>query len=348
MIFDYTRKRPQPLSSVKQRREYAVHKNKKQSFRVILLFIVLIAGIALSLWLLFRQARWNGEEQLTLILASPSSTGNELLHSIQILVVRPKESTALLFPLPENLYIDVLKGYGLYKSSALFGLAEMEKLSEQFVRQSLAMSLGIDIQETILEQKSMKLESMGATRSLVMRSLIMQNRSTLQFIERYRLWRVLSKLRQDQLSMIDPFSSSLFLPIAAVGDGQALGLDVLRFDALAFKLFANPSLRKEQISVTIVNTTYTTGMATKVARALSSMGVDIVHISSLAPPVPKTTLYIASQEVARSATAGTIQRTLNIDSSSFEQHTQKTEEFRADIVIFLGEDMVKLFGEKQE
>jgi len=306
----------------------------------------MVLGLLVGFVLLARQARWDGKEQQIFLLVLPPTSTQEVLRSIQILIVRPKESTAMLFPLPENLYIEALQGYGLYKSSALFGLADLEHMSEQFVRRSLALSLGIDIQHTIWDSRISSSSSVNALRAIAFRSLRMQNKSTSAFIERYRLWRVLSNMRQDQLAVIDPVSSQMFVPITAAGDTQALGIDILKLDEVVFRLFANPSLRKEQVSVSIVNTTHTTGMATKIARALTSMGVDIVHISSDASPIEHSVIYSASKSLQNSVAAGTIQRTLNIEGKRFQWDEQKAQEYRADLVLMLGEDVASLFVKK--
>lgn len=328
--------------------------------QVVIPFLIFIIAFAIATGMIMQKSRWDGVGQYGVLVMT--NHPNQSAKSLAFLIVRGKENTATLMPLPDTLLVETLHGYGQYKASSLFGLAELEKLPPTFVKQTLGFQFGVSVQDLIevrlqRDQQSNPQSSQPMTPSTLQQmfaqSLLFRAPSSLSYFDRYRLWKFFGSMRKDQLSIIDVLSSSLVKPVDQTPKDQTQKdkrltnetwyvPDFLKFDALTHSLFADPDLRKEDKAIAVINTTGETRLATRVARALNLMGYDVVNIAQTSNAIAKTRLDLEQKELLSTKTTQTLQTFFSLGTKEVSVSQQHALEYRADIVLFLGMDMTAL------
>ncbi|MBI5150967.1 MAG: LytR C-terminal domain-containing protein [Candidatus Pacebacteria bacterium] len=309
-------------------------------------FLTMFLALLCSAAILMAQSQWNGKSQRTFLIISGDP--HETTKHLTIVMVRnelPSRKVVLL-QLPDTLALETLYGYGPYKSSSLYGLAALEKLSHSFLVQTLAFQFGIDIHDLIVTPNQSLTFSLADLQRLQADTLLFRAKSSMAYIDRYQMWRVLSSLRKDQFDVIDLLSSGMAKKGDNVSGEQRYLLDIVKLDPFILQLFAQSDLRKESKTVAIVNTTSEKRLASRVARAFANMGINVVNITQSAFPIETTNLEGEGQESVQSDAADVIKRILLIPGNRTTISPQHALEYRADLVLFLGNDTAQLFTKR--
>lgn len=362
MIMDYFHavRRPNIArhARTEARKEGLESRHARQYLPIIQLFVpflILAVAFAIAVGMIMRKSRWDGVGQYGILLVTdhPSQSAK----SLALLIVRGKENTATLLPLPDTLLVETLRGYGVYKASSLFGLADLEKLPPAFVEQTLGFQFGVNVQDLIeikpqINQQISQQINQPMTPSVLQRmfaqSLLFRLPSSLSYSDRYRLWKFFGAMRKDQLGIIDTLSSSLIKPVdqhtkdEKPKDEIVYVPDFLKLDAFVSSLFADPDIRKENRAIAVVNTTGEARLATRIARALNLMGFNVVNIAQTSNTLEKTRLDLEQKELFPTKTVQTVQDFFRLDTKEVIVNQQHALEYRADIVLFLGADIAKL------
>lgn len=310
---------------------------------LVFAFLTFFFALLCAVGILFSQSQWNGKSQRTFLVISGDP--HETTKHLSIVMVRnelPSKKVVLL-QLPDSLALETLYGYGPYKSSSLYGLASLEKLSHSFLIQTLAFQLGIDIHDLVIAPNQSPTFSLADLQRLQTDTLLFRAKSSMAYIDRYRMWRILTSLRRDQFDVIDLLSSGMAKKGENISGEQTYFLDIVKLDPFILQLFAQPDLRKESKTVAIVNTTSEKRLASRVARAYANMGINVVNITQSTFPIETTRLEGEGKEAIQSNAADVIQRILLIPGNRITVSPQHALEYRADLVLFLGNDTARLF-----
>ena len=318
-------------------------------------FLILAVAFAVAVGIIMRKSRWDGVGQYGILVVT--NHPNQSAKSLSLLIVRGKENTATLMPLPDTLLVETLRGYGLYKASSLFGLADLEKLPPSFVEQTLGFQFGVNVQDFIevspqLSQQSGQSMTPSALQHMFAQSLLFRLPSSLSYADRYRLWKFFGAMRKDQLGIIDVLSSSLVKPLdqhpkdERPKDEILYVPDFLKLDALIGSLFADPDVRKENKAIGVVNTTNETHLATRVARALNLMGYNVINIAQTPNALGKTRLDLEQEGLFPTKTVQALQDFFHFGKEEVTVSRQHALEYRADIVLFLGTDIGELLTQQ--
>ena len=320
--------------------------------QLIVPFLILVVAFAIAFGIVMRRSQWDGVGQYGILVVT--NHPNQSAKSLAILIVRGKENTATLMPLPDTLLVETLHGYGQYKASSLFGLAELEKLPPTFVGQTLGFQFGVSIQDFIEILHDSQSSSQSGPQSdqpmspstlqqMLAKSLLFRLPSSLSYSDRYKLWKFFGSMRKDQLSVIDALSSSLVKPLDQHPKDELLYMpDFLKLDAFVISVFADPDLRKEDQAIAVVNTTGETRLATRVARVLNLMGYDVVNIAQNPNTIEKTRLDVKQKELFSTKTVRALQAFFQLGTKEIFVSQQHAIEYRADMVLFLGADTAAL------
>ncbi|HZZ98868.1 MAG TPA: LytR C-terminal domain-containing protein [Candidatus Saccharimonadia bacterium] len=350
-MFDFVRKTRAP------RRRIPVPDDEKRSFlsrvhpRVLFAVVLLIVSMAIGFFLLKQRASWNGGDQIGFVVVFGDDS--QVARPLAIVVANGADHKAIALSLPGTLEIEALHGYGSYKSSSLYGLAALEKLPVSFVAQTLSMQFGIDAENVIwLPGNDINLSSQRLSNAFFS-STMLRTGSTFGLIDRYRLWRFFSGLRKDQFSVVDLASSSVLKPSEQPGaPGQATAdptlqqLDPIKLDPLVFQLFSDDALRKENTAVAIVNTTGELRLGTRIARALSNMGVNVISVTSTNDQLQNSQLLGAEDNSTKTRAATLIQHVLLLPNTQLKKDPAQTLENRSDLVLMLGKDIAQMYAGK--
>jgi hypothetical protein len=137
-------------------------------------------------------------------------------------------------------------------------------------------------------------------------------------------------------------SSGLAKRSEAQKDEIVYQLDLTKLDALIQPLLSDGDLRKESRAIAVVNTTDASHIATRVARALNLMGYNVINISQAHDGLEKTRIDVESKEVLQTRTTILLRNVLQLPGKLVAIDPKSTLEYRADIVVFLGNDTAEL------
>lgn len=220
----------------------------------------------------------------------------------------PPEKQWRIIELPPNLVLPIAQGYGTYRVGALVGLDRLEKRQGQLIVTGLQEVLGI---------------------------VLDGDYAHLNWWDRLKLT-VEARGRQETIKFEE------VVPVTRVvgPDGaQTLQISEADMDKFSSRFLADEAVRAEGIKVTILNATGQTGLARRVARIVTNMGLVVVKLGE-ADLNEKSRLMI-NKDKQKSIS---IQKLKNLFQVK-RVEVGDTSEYRADAVVFIGADYGLRVGE---
>lgn len=327
------------------RHTWAPYKHMLPSGIALLIGLFLfLSGAVVAFFILKRQSSWDGQSQRAFVVISGDAQSST--RHLTIVMVRGKEKSATVFPLPDSLLVETLYGYGPYKAESLPGLGKLEKLPYTFITQSLAFGMGIDVRDVIVVSGDPSLTTPTGLQKLFMQTLLLKAESSLSYYDRYTLWALFGSVRRDQMTSVDVLSTNVLKRNAIPGGELTYSADIIKMDALIPQLFSDVEYQKERKVIAVINTTTESKLATRVARALTLMGADVVNIQQVSQTLERTRLEYEDEKIKSSRSVSLIRSLFGLASSAEAVSPQHSVEFRADIVLFLGNDAAQLFTQR--
>ena len=111
------------------------------------------------------------------------------------------------------------------------------------------------------------------------------------------------------------------------------GLDDGAYDTFVQKNFQNLAVKREGLSVAVVNASSRAHIASTAGRVFSILGVNILSISDTPNIQEKGSIVVSDGKLMKSATVTMLARYLG---NTIKIAPQTTAEYRSDIVVFLG------------
>ncbi|HEX9817313.1 MAG TPA: LytR C-terminal domain-containing protein [Patescibacteria group bacterium] len=222
-----------------------------------------------------------------------------------------------VYPIPSDLLIEVLGGYGNYRFQAVYPLLVLEGKDEAFIRSTLSLSTGVLLDELWpVNVKQLRLESPNQ-----FTSFLVQNFWHNQHISWFTKLAVLALALAQQTELIVQPSLS----------------------ALPISTWRQANLADDGLSCTValVNTTSLNGLAGRIDNLLKSQNFRVVRTTS------DDTLVARTVVISGTDFSDTCQQVLTkithlvpggVERQSDDQQTQL---YRADLVVKLGEDLVQ-------
>lgn len=222
-----------------------------------------------------------------------------------------------VYPLPSELPVEVMGGYGMYRFQAMYPLLAMEGKDLEYVRSTFSLSVGVLLDEIWRANQSLLDISDGSR----LRSFLSQHFWQNSYIP------LSQKLAWLSLAMDKRTEVRVYPPLAT--------LPAPEFQALQF--FEQEPL----CTIALVNTTTTTGLAGRIDQLLAGQNFRVVRTVSDTTPVEKTVAITAEQMPADCPDILRKIQRLVPEGMDHRLDTQETVQYRADIVIKLGSDVAQ-------
>ena len=220
----------------------------------------------------------------------------------------PQEKLWRVIELPSNLELPIAQGYGTYRVGALVGLDRLEKRQGKLIVTGLQEALGM---------------------------VLDGDYAHLNWWDRLKLAAV-ARGRKETVKFEE------VVPVARVvgPDGtQTLQISEADMDKFSSRFLADEAVRAEGIKVTILNATGRTGLARRVARIVTNMGLVVVKLGET-DPNEKSRLLI-NRDKQKSISVQKLKSLLQVE----RVEVGDTSEHRADAVVFIGADYGFKVGE---
>lgn len=294
--------------------------------------------------LLSEALKLSGSEKVVVAIVS---------EPVFVLSFDQKEKSLTILEIPQDVFANVLPGFGFYPLSSAFGLGQLENppqggkiflstLSSALsgpvdfyiqVKGEEKISLGKD--QVLALQKN--LTSPGAI-LLGFKSLnwIPENLETnLTLFDMYRLWWKASQIRSTKIAyyqLQEDTLEDLVLP-----DGKiAKMISEAGINEFSKVLFQDQEILSEKLSVEILNASQKSGLSGKIGEIIDSSGMDVSFVGN-AQALAKTSSLVVDTNVKNSRTVRKLSRFFGI------MPKEKKEKTLFDVSLILGEDLAQIF-----
>lgn len=290
-----------------------------------------------------REYSWDGKTSFNIAIASIGYN----VTDISILNYHPQEKKAVILHIADQTYLDLPKGYGLWKVGSIYKLGQEEPkpIGALLLKLSLSKLLGLPIDGIIIDQSKNKKNSEELINewrknSLAMALFIYSSQTDLTPIEGFRLLGAVSQVRGDKLTSLDFEKSSVTESKLLPDSSRVLGIDNVKLDTFIRNYMSDSSVIDEGVSVAIYNATTRSGMAQDVARVIANLGGNVVTISSVDNLSPTTYITTANLNKQKSISYRRITEVFapNCLKINCQTNDPKVANSRAQINIVLGED----------
>lgn len=309
-----------------QKRQNAQIK-KRKGLTLFLVLVFLLAFIKIILFV--KGSVWNENYRINILVKQADN--------LSIMTLEPKEPLLNVLTIPPNLYLEVPFGYGNYQVQALGKLEAMEKkpgLVLKTIQDNLAIYLEgqIAIEEADLSSKK-ELESK-------LLSLVMgKGKTNFSSWDILRLWWKVRSLKENDFKYLELKNMALAATQKLPDKSAILLLDKATFDMKIQKIFIDPVVRLENLTIEILNGTDHPGLAERAARILGNSSISVVSTGNSDAKTTKS--YVETENKLKdSRTVNLIKNILNCTVS--ENTTQR----RADVTLVIGEDYYQFLTQK--
>lgn len=327
----------------------------KRRSKIALIVLAIIIGLLAVSWsisfvrnlfspltkdVVVKNYRWDGNFNINFAVRT---------SDIAVFSYSPKDKKITLIKIPNETFVEVPRGFGLWQLQSVYGLGK-----GQLLKDTLTAFLGIPIDAYIdfagnEDIKNVKQAAEVLGKNPFSGFSFTQINTDLSFWELIKLKLGMNSVRFDKLSEID-LSESSALGKDYLPDGTEIySTDQIKLDSLLSELL-DPTIVSEQKSIAVFNATGHPQLATKWARLITNMGGNVISTSN-AKKVVKKTQVIGSP----SMTLARLKQIFEIDcqsspkcdnkSLSSEEKEDKISPTDEDIVssrgqinLFLGED----------
>lgn len=251
---------------------------------------VLLGGFlvwaGMFVWGLQSKRTWNPAERLTVVWAA----ADDAEYPVAVMSYE-KDQPLVVLQLPPEVRVGVAYGYGDYEIRSLRGLAEQEDRYE-LLADTLMDVMGTPIHEWVVSSHP---DCDYTQEACVKKLLWLWGRDTavqtnLPVWDRFALWWHVRDLRKDKIQVINAAEGSWARKIETIDKKQMVVFDSAFIDARVAPLLTDTSVRKENVSVAVVNTVGEPGLARQVSRIVSGMGAWVVRTENATDMVERCLL----------------------------------------------------------
>lgn len=311
-------------------------KKQKRNFLVVRLWLfviclLLLGGITFKLFQLVRASLWNGRDRINFVLKG----GETILASFE-----PIQESLSLILIPGQTLLEVCHGYGKYKVEAIPGLEKLEK-RDILSAESIQENLGIPV-EGWVGMSNVRCQMSNVKEKILCEvgNQILQEKSTnFSRWDLLRLWWEIKRVRGGSTEVLDLGKLNVFLEKQLPDGTKVFEIDPARLDPLIQKFLADFSLKKENLSIEILNGTSFAGLAEKGARLLTNIGGEVVAVGNSEAGSEKCEVRSFKDK----KNSYTVRKIMKVWNCNWQE---KKEEGRAEITLILGEDYWQKLNQK--
>lgn len=294
-----------------------------------------------------RVVTWDGESVINLVIAK-SENGN--LRQLNFVSLNPTEEKMSILKLSEDIYVDVPKNFGSWKLGSIYKLGQENKppMGEDLVKMSVSKMLALPVDGIIKVDRSGNLD----VENLIMEwkknmfsgfSFLTMVKTDLSLKETTDFVLKAAKVRQDNITAVDFFRSSLTQSKLLPDSSRVLGVDAVKLDSLIKQSLLDNNISGEDLTVAIFNGTDHPGLTSEAVRLIGNLGARVTIITNSSEKFVKSGIYINPEEGGEVEESRTYKRLAEVFAAACLKEGCTTSDAevaasRASINVVLGED----------
>lgn len=289
----------------KEQKQRRLSKRKSMIGRLLAVTVIILAvGLMVGFYGVLKKSVWDGETQITLVVAS---------RPVRVVTFNPAEKSLVFLTFPEDAYIEAVHGYGNYLVESIYPLGELEGKGRggALLSQSLQENLGvaIDAYASVANSGETKKDFLTGVFGLLKN----EGETNLSRWDLLRLWWEVRSVREDKVKLV-----RLDKP-----------LDPERLEGIINQYFIDEKLRAEALTISVLNATNQPGLAAKEARIIKNLGGRIIGLGD----IEKEKCQIKSTKKYKDS--HTVRRLVKVFGCPWGGEDLLGQ--RADLVLILGE-----------
>lgn len=258
-----------------------------------------------------------------------------------------RKERGVVVSIPDSTLIEAIHGYGKYPISSLWKLGELNQKNAGLLSLSLSEVLGVPVpwyMELLRESKSTN--ALGVVReAFSLKNLIAyfsgSYRTNISPRLLFKMVRIVHTLVNSTTVTSIDLSRTPSLRSLELADGtQAYEIDEKALDTLLGNEFEDEKARQEAIPVGVYNTTDTPTLGTRMARAITHLGGNVLLVDNSTNPVTSVCLVSGKEYALKSYTAAFLIREFGCVS---EKGQEVSVDERVDLAVFVGQEYAKRF-----
>lgn len=322
-----------PLSQRKKKKA----KSQKRSWvlkKVILVFLLMgLIGLILGLYRFLKSGQLPREGRLTIGFGS---------NPVIIASVSPEQDSLTFLLIPERTLIESSQGYGEYRIEVFKKLSEVED-KPWLLQESLQAYLGLPIDGWLKKPADLpvQLEEQSLKRwyqKQVFRTFKragqpgIEERTNLYPADFLRLWLISLSVKSPNLKVISLDKDQALSEVELADGGRFFAVDLVKTDDLIADYFFEEKIKKEKLTVGVVNATGRAGLAKKAARLATNLGATVIKIADWPEKLSESQIRVGVLKPL-SFTANKLAWVFKSDVKQIE-----TDSFLVDVLVVVGED----------
>jgi len=271
---------------VRKRKKKKIEKGSLRR-RLFVLGAICLFFVFGKLILSYRKSIWK-KGRLNFVLAT---------EPILVLSLSPDEKSLIVVKIPKNTYVETTRGFGLYKIESVYPLGELEGRGGQLLAETAQEFLGAPVEAHIginskFEIRNSKLDKeeivelkrkMGSWRVFLRPGRLIEflkedMETNLSFWDIAKIWLSLKKVNVGRISFIDLEEKMILTEFSLPDGGIGRKGNPLLIDNFLQDSFFELEIRKEKISVEVLNGTDYSGLGQRIARIIANIGGKISKV----------------------------------------------------------------------
>jgi hypothetical protein len=308
----------------------SIKKKKKRKWLALIFILFLLSSLG---FLLFKiccslgQSLWDGESQFNLAINS---------QPVVIVSFDCQEKEINLLKIPNGTFIEAVHGYGPYRVESIYKLGEIKGQGGQLLSDSLQEYLGLNVDGFLaggkLPQGQMALKSFLLNQFFV--SLSSKEKTNLNHWDQLRFWWQVKMIREDKINLIDLSQTSASQEVELPDGSWAIKIDQERLEKIISQFFFDERIKKEDLSLSILNKTEHLGLANKAARIISNIGGRVVQVSNQKQETQDGHCQVKSEKKYKKSY--TVEKLIKIFNCQWLEEESSSQ--RAQVNLYVGEN----------
>jgi hypothetical protein len=245
--------------------------------------------------------------------------------------------------IPRDVSADVTRGYGTYPISSVWKLDNIDKRRGKVYMETLEETLGVSIRFYIEPRKNNGTSDMGQEIGNALSfptffgSLVDKNRSNIPPWLFFTISRAYQRMAPSDVIFFDLSDSSVFVTSMLADGSEGTMIDPGKLGILLGTHVEDTQIRKENLRITVYNSTESPGLAQKATRILERLGLHVSSIANRDDVHPSQCILQGSKSNLTSKTTKALQWLYGCTLEEDEDASQ------SDIMFILGTDFEKRF-----
>ncbi len=260
-----------------------IKKKKNKAWLILVLIFLFLFLLIFSVFKIYRslaKSLWDGQNQFNVVINS---------QPVSLVSFNPLEEKINLLLIPNGTFIETIHGYGPYRIESVYKLGELKGNGAELLTGSLQDSFGLAV-EGFLKGVSDEWQKNGLKNSLLNQffdSFVHDKKTNLSHWDLLRFWWRIKMIREDKITLIDLSETSVSQEVDLPDGTKAMKVDTERLDRIISQFFADEMIKKEDLTIAVLNKTEKIGLANKAAKLISNIGGLVINIGAQVKNVDK-------------------------------------------------------------